>query len=65
MLDYPIGDQLMTVRIRFILGASLVAATLAAAGSMGAERSTPNDTPDTKISVVPEPTESPRYLRDR
>jgi len=25
---------------------------------------TVNDTPDTKISVVPEPTESPRYLQD-
>jgi carboxypeptidase C (cathepsin A) len=29
-----------------------------------AQRATPTDAPDTKISVVPEPTESPRYLRD-
>ena len=38
--------------------------SLAATLSPGAERSSPNDAPDTKISVVPEPTESPRYLHD-
>src|SRR5580704_8415005 len=54
----------MTLRIRYFLGASLVGATLAASWSVGAERSTPSDAPDTKIAVVPEPTESPRYLRD-
>lgn len=32
--------------------------------TLGAERRPPSDQPDTKISVVPEPTESPRYLRD-
>ena len=32
--------------------------------SLGAERATPSDAPDTKIAVVPEPTESPRYLHD-
>src|ERR1700730_9974103 len=29
-----------------------------------AERTPSSDAPDTKISVVPEPTESPRYLHD-
>ena len=37
--------------------------TLGPSISTAAER-TPNDTPDTKIAVVPEPTESPRYLKD-
>jgi carboxypeptidase C (cathepsin A) len=32
--------------------------------SLSAERSPPSDAPDSKISVVPEPTESPRYLHD-
>ena len=54
----------MALTVRFLLGSSLVGATLAASWSMGAERSTPSDAPDTKIAVVPEPTESPRYLRD-
>ncbi|HSY95795.1 MAG TPA: hypothetical protein VK793_09260, partial [Steroidobacteraceae bacterium] len=47
-----------------MLGTSLLGAALAATLSPAAERSSPNDVPDTKISVVPEPTESPRYLRD-
>ena len=54
----------MVLRLRLLLGTSLLGATLAATLSPGAERSSPNDVPDTKISVVPEPTESPRYLRD-
>jgi carboxypeptidase C (cathepsin A) len=54
----------MTLRIRAVLGASCMCAAFAASWSMGAERSVPSDAPDTKISVVPEPTESPRYLRD-
>ena len=54
----------MILRLRLLLGTSLLGATLAATLSPGAERSSPNDVPDTKISVVPEPTESPRYLRD-
>jgi carboxypeptidase C (cathepsin A) len=54
----------MALRIRLILGSSLLSATLAASPSPGAERSSPSDAPDTKISVVPEPTESPRYLHD-
>jgi carboxypeptidase C (cathepsin A) len=51
----------MALRIRLLLGASLLFAALTAPA---AERSPPSDTPDTKISVVPEPTESPRYLHD-
>jgi carboxypeptidase C (cathepsin A) len=54
----------MDLRIRLFLVSSLISATLAASLSVGAERPPPGDTPDTKISVVPEPTESPRYLRD-
>ncbi|HEY4969463.1 MAG TPA: hypothetical protein VII35_06120, partial [Steroidobacteraceae bacterium] len=54
----------MVLRLRLLLGTSLLGAAFAATLSPGAERSSPNDTPDTKISVVPEPTESPRYLRD-
>jgi carboxypeptidase C (cathepsin A) len=54
----------MALRIRLIVGSSLLGAALAASMSLGAERSSPSDAPDTKISVVPEPTESPRYLRD-
>jgi len=43
------------------LGATLA---LCAQLSCGAERAPPNDAPTTKIAVVPEPTESPRYLKD-
>jgi carboxypeptidase C (cathepsin A) len=49
---------------RLLLGSALLCAAAAAAPSQVAERSPPSDTPDTKISVVPEPTESPRYLHD-
>jgi carboxypeptidase C (cathepsin A) len=38
--------------------------TAVVAVAQAAEHSSPSETPDTKISVVPEPTESPRYLRD-
>jgi carboxypeptidase C (cathepsin A) len=55
----------MALRIRLFLGSSLLSASLAASLSLGAQRSpSPGDAPDTKISVVPEPTESPRYLHD-
>jgi carboxypeptidase C (cathepsin A) len=47
-----------------LLGSSLLSAALAAAPSPAAEHSSPGDAPDTKISVIPEPTESPRYLHD-
>ena len=53
----------MTLRIGFMAGASLLVATLAAQPAAAAEHASP-DTPIAKISVVPEPTESPRYLHD-
>ncbi len=54
----------MALTVRLLLGSSLLGATLAASLSVGADRSSPGEAPDTKIAVVPEPTESPRYLRD-
>jgi carboxypeptidase C (cathepsin A) len=54
----------MSLRIALCLGSSLLSAMLAAPVSLSAERSPPSDAPDSKISVVPEPTESPRYLHD-
>ena len=53
----------MALRVQFFLGASLLSTMLTASLSSGAERP-PSDVPDTKIAVIPEPTESPRYLRD-
>jgi carboxypeptidase C (cathepsin A) len=53
----------MALRIPLLVGASLLSATPVASWSAAAERSA-GDAPDTKISVVPEPTESPRYLHD-
>jgi carboxypeptidase C (cathepsin A) len=53
----------MNLRVARLIPMLLVAATLGAA-SMAAERSPPSETPATKIAVVPEPTESPRYLKD-
>jgi carboxypeptidase C (cathepsin A) len=47
-----------------LVGSSLLSAAFAASMSVSAERSPPSDRPDAKISVVPEPTESPRYLQD-
>src|SRR5258708_10428193 len=61
---FATGEWMMTVRIRLLLGSSLLGATLAASLSLGAARSSSPDTPDAKIAVVPEPTESPRYLHD-
>ena len=54
----------MALRFRLFLGSCLLGAALAASSSPAAERSPPGDAPDAKISVVPEPTESPRYLHD-
>ena len=54
----------MAFGIRLFLGSSILSAALAASLSVGAERAPPGDAPDTKISVVPEPTESTRYLHD-
>jgi carboxypeptidase C (cathepsin A) len=42
----------------------LLISAAAAMPLTAAERTSSGDAPDTKISVVPEPTESPRYLRD-
>ncbi len=54
----------MTLKIRLLAGSCMLGATLAGSSAAGAERSSPGDTPDAKIAVVPEPTESPRYLHD-
>ena len=43
---------------------SALLCVIAASASLGAEHSPPGDAPDTKISVVPEPTETTRYLKD-
>src|SRR5216683_1634603 len=61
---FATGEWMMALRIRLLLGSSLLSATLAASPSLGAARSSSPDTPDAKIAVVPEPTESPRYLHD-
>jgi len=54
---------MMSPWIRVLAGSSLLSAAFATM-SMSAERSPPGDKPDARISVVPEPTESPRYLQD-
>ncbi|HMD30083.1 MAG TPA: hypothetical protein VKH13_16065 [Steroidobacteraceae bacterium] len=60
----------MNADLRRILGSTVISAALAASlglcatFSLGAERAPPGDAPTTKIAVVPEPTESPRYLKD-
>ena len=48
-----------SIHLLLVLGAAFAASL-----SSGAERSPPGDAPDTKLAVVPEPTESPRYLHD-
>src|ERR1700733_7510506 len=53
----------MDLNIRGIVCASFMGAALSASLSLGAERA-PADTPATKIALVAEPTESPRYLKD-
>src|ERR1700722_15325120 len=47
---------------RLMCGSVLIALSVSAAEA--ADKSAPGDAPDTKIAVVPEPTESPRYLKD-
>jgi carboxypeptidase C (cathepsin A) len=60
----------MNADLRGNPGSTLISAALAASlglfatVSVGAERTPPGDAPTTKIAVVPEPTESPRYLQD-
>jgi carboxypeptidase C (cathepsin A) len=53
----------MVSSLRALIFASLSSLALGAPISSAAEKS-PSDAPDTKIAVVPEPTESPRYLKD-
>jgi carboxypeptidase C (cathepsin A) len=47
-----------------LLWASLLSAAAGLSVAAAAERAPPSDPPDTKISAVPAPTESPRYLHD-
>jgi carboxypeptidase C (cathepsin A) len=53
-MDLSIRGSMCTAVLSIVLGASF---------TFAAER-TPGDAPDTKVAVVPEPTESPRYLKD-
>jgi carboxypeptidase C (cathepsin A) len=53
----------MDLNIRGLMCTSILSLALGTAFSPAAER-TPGDAPDTKIALVPEPTESPRYLKD-
>src|SRR5882757_5181589 len=55
---------MMSPWIRVLVGSSLLSAAFAGSMSMSAERPPHGDKPDARISVVPEPTESPRYLQD-
>jgi carboxypeptidase C (cathepsin A) len=47
-----------------LFGLSMLSTIFAASLALGAEHSPPSDTPDTKVAIVPEQTESPRYLKD-
>ena len=53
----------MDLNIRAIIALSALGLALGTGTSLGAERA-PSDVPDTKIAVVPEPTESVKYLKD-
>src|SRR5665213_604088 len=53
----------MDLSIRGLMCTAVLSIAIGASFSPAAER-TPGDAPDTKIAVVPEPTESPRYLKD-
>ena len=53
----------MDLSFRALVLVSLSSLALGAPVAFAAEKS-PSDAPDTKIAVVPEPTESPRYLKD-
>src|SRR3984885_1839238 len=53
----------MDLSIRGLMCTAVLGIALGATFAFAAERS-PSDAPDTKIAVVPEPTESPRYLKD-
>jgi len=53
----------MDLSIRGLICTAVLSVALGASPTFAAERG-PGDAPDTKIAVVPEPTESPRYLKD-
>jgi carboxypeptidase C (cathepsin A) len=53
----------MDLSIRGFMCTAVFCVALGASLTFAAEK-TPGDAPDTKIAVVPEPTESPRYLKD-
>src|SRR5579872_966457 len=53
----------MDFSIRAVSFALLSTACLICSAANAAQK-TPGDAPDTKIAIVPEPTESPRYLKD-
>jgi carboxypeptidase C (cathepsin A) len=61
---FATGERTMALRIRLLLSSSLLGTALAASLSPAAARPPSPDAPDAKIAVVPEPTESPRYLHD-
>ncbi len=54
----------MMVRIRLFLGSAIAVTAFAASLSPAAERAPPGEAPAAKISPVPEPTESTRFLHD-
>jgi carboxypeptidase C (cathepsin A) len=53
----------MDLSIRALFCASLLSAALSISAANAVQK-TPGDAPDTKIAIVPEPGESPRYLKD-
>ena len=53
----------MDFKIRAVFCASLLSASLTVSTANAAQK-TPGDAPDTKVAIVPEPTESPRFLKD-
>jgi carboxypeptidase C (cathepsin A) len=53
----------MDLSIRAIFCVSSIGLALTT-GAANAAQKTPGDVPDTKIAIVPEPTESPRFLKD-
>ncbi|GAC1302315.1 MAG: S10 family peptidase [Steroidobacteraceae bacterium] len=54
----------MNNRFELLVGAALLSGAAFASGGTVPERVRAGDAPDTKVSVVPEPTETPRYLHD-
>src|SRR5450631_553390 len=54
----------MDLRICLSVCTALLSVTMAGSLSLSAEHASTSESPDTKISLVPEPTESPRFLHD-